>query len=539
MKNKLWLALGLVCVFSLVGVSIASAATMSQKLKGKILLQVEEKGEAWYVYPVNLKKYYLGRPADAFKIMKELGLGVTHEYVLKYVDGSFPTAVWGKILIDVDDAGKAYYVYPVDGNGYYLGKPDDAFQVMRKLGLGITNMDLAKIMAGTSTAVTSTTPTTTTVSEVGLLKSAYTCGVCNSDEKCVNGKCTDVAVANSGFCGNFVCEAGESFDGSVEADGFKQCSLDCAAPCAGDNCNAYVRVDCGCPESAKLSKRHGCVANAPACSSCGVQTALFPELLKIQTDVVTCMQDYLSYKTPRLIYKVFHNPTLQKCDIKSGCEGTEGGAGGSDYVMFHNINGLHEFGEATPTKASHITADVHETAHYFLYQMVHGAPSWFHEAFAIQTNERLTCTSRQMTRGDSYLKEKDTDYGGINLSGNNFLTYDFYRKYKKGSVSLNVEEKNNHYLTASLFIMGLKDDFACGKDCWRDIVMKLHEYELEKCANGIDKCGVTNYQGTWGLTWLGGLDGAEKGANAIIKNVVEEVVGKSVTPLFTLLNIKY
>ena len=534
MKNKLWLALGLVCVFSLVGVSIASAATMSQKLKGKILLQVEEKGEAWYVYPVNLKKYYLGRPADAFKIMKELGLGVTHEYVLKYKENVFPSAVWGKILIDVGDVGKAYYIYPADGTGYYLGKPNDAFNVMRQFGLGITNTDLAKIIAGTSTTVV----TPTTVAE-NLLKSTYTCGVCNPDEKCVNGKCTDVVVANKSFCGNFVCEAGESYDGSVEVDVFKQCSLDCSASCTGDNCNDYVRVDCGCAESAKLSKRHGCVADAPACSSCGGQTALFPELLKIQTDVVQCLQEYFSYKPPRLVYKVFHNPTLEKCDIKSGCEGTEGGASGSDYVMFHNINGARSYGSATPTAAGQITADVHETAHYFLYQMVHGAPGWFHEAVAIQTNERVNCTDRQMTRGDSYLKEKDTDAGGINLSGNNFLNYDFYRKYKKGSVSLTATEKNNHYLTASLFIMGLKDDFACGKDCWRDIVIKLHEYELEKCANGIDKCGVSNYQGTWGLTWLGGLDGAEKGANAIIKNVVEEVVGKSVTTLYTLLGIKY
>lgn len=545
MKNKLWLVLGLVCVFTMLGVSVVSAASMGQKLKGKILLQVEEKGEAWYVYPVNLKKYYLGRPADAFKIMKELGLGVTHAYVLKYVDNVFPAAVWGKILIDVDDAGKAYYIYPVDGTGYYLGKPDDAFNVMRNLGLGITNTDLAKLTAGTSTAVTSTTPTTatttstTTVSDVGLLKSAYTCGVCNPDEKCVNGKCTDVAVSNANFCGNFVCEASESYDGKVEADVFKQCSLDCSASCNDDNCNAYARIDCGCGDYAKLAKRHGCIKDAPACSSCGVQAALFPELLKIQTEVVKCVQEYLSYKPQRVVYKVYHNPTLQKCDIKSGCTGIEGGVGGPDYVMFHNINGLREFGQATATKASHITADVHETAHYFLYQMIHGIPSWFNEAFAMQTNERLNCTDRQTKYGDSYLKEKDTDYGGINLSGGNFLTYDFYRKFKKGSVSFNATEKNDHYLIGSMFVMGLKDDFACGKDCWRDIVMKLHEYELEHCATGINNCAITNYQDTWGLSWLGGVDGGEKNANAIIKNVVEEVVGKSVTPLFTLLNIKY
>ena len=46
---------------------------------GRILIQVERNGEAWYIFPVNLKRYYLGRPADAFNIMRELGLGITNK----------------------------------------------------------------------------------------------------------------------------------------------------------------------------------------------------------------------------------------------------------------------------------------------------------------------------------------------------------------------------------------------------------------------------------------------------------------------------
>ena len=45
--------------------------------KGKILLQVENHGEAWYVYPKDGKRYFLGRPQDAFSIMRNLGLGIT------------------------------------------------------------------------------------------------------------------------------------------------------------------------------------------------------------------------------------------------------------------------------------------------------------------------------------------------------------------------------------------------------------------------------------------------------------------------------
>ena len=33
---------------------------------------------AYYVNPLNLKMYYLGRPADAFSVMRSLGLGITN-----------------------------------------------------------------------------------------------------------------------------------------------------------------------------------------------------------------------------------------------------------------------------------------------------------------------------------------------------------------------------------------------------------------------------------------------------------------------------
>ncbi|MFH1253418.1 MAG: phosphodiester glycosidase family protein [Candidatus Uhrbacteria bacterium] len=51
--------------------------SMRQRLSGLILLQVEAHGEAWYVYPKDLKRYYLGRPADAFAVMSQLGLGIS------------------------------------------------------------------------------------------------------------------------------------------------------------------------------------------------------------------------------------------------------------------------------------------------------------------------------------------------------------------------------------------------------------------------------------------------------------------------------
>lgn len=120
-------------------------ASLSQDLRGLILLQVESKGEAWYVYPDNLHRYYLGRPSDAFRVMRELGLGIVHTDLEKYLNSSFPVRLSGKIMLDVENNGEAYYVYPKDLKGYFLGRPTDAFDLMIKFGLGITNANLASI----------------------------------------------------------------------------------------------------------------------------------------------------------------------------------------------------------------------------------------------------------------------------------------------------------------------------------------------------------------------------------------------------------
>jgi hypothetical protein len=54
----------------------AHDSDFAKKHEGKIFLQVEGKGEAWYIY--GGKRYYLGRPADAFQIMRNLSLGISN-----------------------------------------------------------------------------------------------------------------------------------------------------------------------------------------------------------------------------------------------------------------------------------------------------------------------------------------------------------------------------------------------------------------------------------------------------------------------------
>ena len=123
-----------------------SSSSLASKLKGRILLQIEDKGQAWYVNPTNGKKYSLGRPENAFNVMKKLALGVSNANFAAIEESpSEWKKLAGRILLKTEDNGKAYYFNAADFKLYYLGRPADAFAVMRKLGLGITTANLNTI----------------------------------------------------------------------------------------------------------------------------------------------------------------------------------------------------------------------------------------------------------------------------------------------------------------------------------------------------------------------------------------------------------
>lgn len=188
-------------------VSNNTSSSLSNRLAGRILLQVQDKGQAWYVSPKDKKRYYLANGASAFQIMRQAGVGITNNDLKKipigldsrfnlqdsdgdlladgvevalgtdpyhsdtdkdgYLDGeevrnsynplgsgnlshdnTFTTKQLGKIFLQVEKNGEAWYVNPADSKRYYLGDGASAFEIMRFLSLGITNEDLNSISIG-------------------------------------------------------------------------------------------------------------------------------------------------------------------------------------------------------------------------------------------------------------------------------------------------------------------------------------------------------------------------------------------------------
>jgi len=152
----------------------ASSAAVIDHVRGRIILDVEMRGEAWYVDPATDERTYLGRPENAWRIMRDFGLGISDADLsgivpapidpssignvdaqrayaqavgagATRVDRALAKRLAGRIVLQTEGRGEAWYVDPVDLRRYYLGRPEDAFAVMRARALGATHADVLRI----------------------------------------------------------------------------------------------------------------------------------------------------------------------------------------------------------------------------------------------------------------------------------------------------------------------------------------------------------------------------------------------------------
>ena len=141
-----------------------AAEDLATRLSGRILLQVESYGRAWYIEPVSLQRYYLSDGNEAYALMRNKGLGISDADLKKIPtqagqtkDIKLVNRLKGRILLQVQQRGEAWYVNPVDGLRYYLKDGQAAYDLMRKMGLGIKNSDLSQIKMNAEQIVHDTT----------------------------------------------------------------------------------------------------------------------------------------------------------------------------------------------------------------------------------------------------------------------------------------------------------------------------------------------------------------------------------------------
>ncbi|KKS42094.1 MAG: hypothetical protein UV02_C0020G0005 [Candidatus Kuenenbacteria bacterium GW2011_GWA2_42_15] len=124
---------------------------LSKRLAGKLLLQVEDRGRIWYVNPDDAQKSEVTF-ANALPLFEKLALGIKNSDLNKIPLNNEKTTsatgnrLKGKLLLQVEDKGRIWYV---DFNGKKWEVTwANLMSLFQKLALGITNTDLGKIASG-------------------------------------------------------------------------------------------------------------------------------------------------------------------------------------------------------------------------------------------------------------------------------------------------------------------------------------------------------------------------------------------------------
>lgn len=113
----------------------------SKKLAGKFLLQVEGRGELWYLSPRDNLRYYIGDYEDLLKVVSVLGRGISDENIKFIADASLiKIGAEKNIKVDVGKAQRVYYYlgetqigsFPVSAGKASMPTPKGQYSIINK-----------------------------------------------------------------------------------------------------------------------------------------------------------------------------------------------------------------------------------------------------------------------------------------------------------------------------------------------------------------------------------------------------------------------
>ena len=133
--------------------SLTPDSKLAAKLAGRLLLQVENKGNIWYVNPGDNKRY-LVTTDNALALFRKFSVGISEANLNKIPtkesgqkgDAGLRKRLSGKFLLRVEKSGNISYV---DINGYRNDiNRENLMTIFRGLSLGVANANIYKIPVG-------------------------------------------------------------------------------------------------------------------------------------------------------------------------------------------------------------------------------------------------------------------------------------------------------------------------------------------------------------------------------------------------------
>ncbi|TSC76219.1 MAG: D-alanyl-D-alanine endopeptidase (penicillin-binding protein 7) [Parcubacteria group bacterium Gr01-1014_31] len=135
---------------------LAAAPPLTQRAAGRVLLQTDQRGQAWYVNPGDGKRYFLQNPGGCWELAPQLALGIRTADLNKLPaagkrggDRGLARRLSGRFLLATEQRGRLYFVSPLDSRATPLNDPESCWTAVLRAHLGVKTADLAQVPMNT------------------------------------------------------------------------------------------------------------------------------------------------------------------------------------------------------------------------------------------------------------------------------------------------------------------------------------------------------------------------------------------------------